>query len=148
MNQRRYESVFNGYCFSCNEYGHKALICRHHGRKQVGKFNKSIRCWNCNHVGHISTHCYTMRCNSCEGHSHKAHNYWNSRKQSMRNALYNMTKRVKGIWKKNEVLVIDDQRTNFKKPGHSQMWIEKNEQVNRSEVYCCKKNVNHVTSIV
>ena len=28
MNQRSYESVFKGYCFSCNEYGHKALDCR------------------------------------------------------------------------------------------------------------------------
>jgi hypothetical protein len=44
MNERRYASVFNGYCFSCNEYGHKVLDCRHHGRKQVGRFNNSIRC--------------------------------------------------------------------------------------------------------
>jgi hypothetical protein len=35
MNQRRYESVFNSYCFSCNVYGHKALDCRHHGRKKL-----------------------------------------------------------------------------------------------------------------
>ena len=46
MNQRRYESVFNGYCFSCNEYGHKALDCRHHGRRQFGRFNNSLRCCN------------------------------------------------------------------------------------------------------
>jgi hypothetical protein len=86
MNQRRYESGFNGYCFSCIEYGHKSLDCRHHGRKQFGRFNNNIRCWNCNHVGHIATHCYTMRCYSCGGYGHKDHNYWNSRKQSMRNA--------------------------------------------------------------
>ena len=55
MNQRKYESVFNGYFFSCNEYGHKALDCRHHGRKQIGRFNNNIRCWNCNLVGHIAT---------------------------------------------------------------------------------------------
>jgi hypothetical protein len=148
MNQRRYESVFNGYCFSCNEYGHKALDCRHHGRKQFGRFNNSIRCWNCNHVGHIATHCYTMRCYSCGGYGHKAHNCWNSRKQSMRNASYNTTKRVNETWKKNEVAVIEDQRTKFKKSGHSQMWIAKTEQVNKSEVNCCKKNCSHVTSIV
>jgi hypothetical protein len=74
MNQREYESIFNGYCFSCNEYGHKALDCRHHGRKQVGRFNKSIRCWNCNHIGHIVAHCYTMRCYSCGGYGHKTYN--------------------------------------------------------------------------
>ena len=148
MNQRRYESFFNSYCFSCNEYGHKALDCRHHGRKQVGKFNNSIICWNCNHVGHIATHCYTMRCYSCGGYGHKAHNCWNSRKQSMRNDLYSMTKGVNGKWKKNEVTVIEDQRTKFKKPGHSQMWITKTKQVNMSEVSCCKMNCSHVTSIV
>jgi hypothetical protein len=102
MNQRRYESVFNGYCFSCNEYGHKALDCRHHGRKQVGRFNNSIICWNCNHVGHIAAHCYTMRCYSCGGYGHKAYNCWNSRRQSIRNASHNMTTRVnKKTWKKN-----------------------------------------------
>jgi hypothetical protein len=100
MNQRRYESIFNGHCFSCNIYGHKALDCRHHGRKQVGRFNNSIRCWNCNHVGHIVAHCYTMRCYNCGGYVHKAYNYWNSRKQSIRNASHNMTTRVnKKVWK-------------------------------------------------
>jgi hypothetical protein len=49
---------------------------------------------------------------------------------------------------KNEVAVIKYQRTKFKKPGHSQMWIAKTEQVNMSEVNCCKKNCIHVTSIV
>jgi hypothetical protein len=92
MNQRRYEIIFNGYCFSCNEYGHKALDCRHHEKKQVGRFNNSIRCWNCNHVGHIAAHCYTMRCYSCGGYGHKYYNFWNSRKQSMRNPSHGTTK--------------------------------------------------------
>jgi hypothetical protein len=140
MNKRRYDSVFNDCCFSCNEYGHKALDCRHHGRKQVGRFNNSIICWNCNHAGHISTHCYTMRCYSCGGYGHKAHNCWNSRKKSMRNASYNTEKEVNGTWKKNEVAVIEYQRTKLKKSGHSQMWISKNVQVNMSEVNCCKNN--------
>ena len=52
----------------------------------------------------------------------------------MRNDLYNTTKRVNGRWKKNEVAVIEDQRTKFKKLVHSQMWITKTEQVNMSEV--------------
>jgi hypothetical protein len=80
MNQRRYESVFNNYCFSCNVYGHKALDCRHRGIKQVGRVNNNIRCWNYNHVGHIAPHCYTMRCYSCGGYGHKAYNCWSSRK--------------------------------------------------------------------
>jgi hypothetical protein len=148
MNQIRYESFFNGYCFSYNEYGHKALYCRHHERKQVGRFNNSIRCWNSNYVGHIVAYCYTMRCYSCGGYGHKAYNCWNTRKHSMRNASYNMTIGVNGTWKKNDVAVIEDQRTKFKKTGHSQMWIKNMEKVNKSEVDCCKKNCSHVTNIV
>jgi hypothetical protein len=66
-----------------------------------------------------------MRCYSCGGYGHKAHNCWNSRRQSMRNVSYNTKRRVKETWKKNEVAVIEDQRTKFNKPGHSQMWIER-----------------------
>jgi hypothetical protein len=99
MNQRKYESVFNGYCFSCNEYGHKALDCRHHGRKQIGRFNNNIIGWNYNLVGHIATHCYTMRCYSCDGYGHNAHECWNSKRHSIRNASQNMTRRVNKTWK-------------------------------------------------
>jgi hypothetical protein len=119
MNQRRYENIFNGYFFSYNEYGHKDLDCRHHGRKQVGRFHNTIRCWNCNHIGHIVAQCYTMRFYSCGGCGHKAYNYWNSRKHSMINASYRTTKGVNETWKKKETTNIDDQRTKFKKPGHS-----------------------------
>jgi hypothetical protein len=149
MSQRgRYESVFNGHFFSCNEYGHKALDCRHHGRKYVGRFNNIVRCWKCNLVGHIVAHCHTMRCYSCGGFGHKAQDCWNSRRQSMRNASYNTTRRVNETWKKNEVAIIEDQRTKAKKPGHSQMWIAKTEQVNMSGVNCCTKNCRHAASRV
>jgi hypothetical protein len=100
MNQRKYESVFNGYCFSCNEYCHKALDCRHHGRKKIGRFNNNIRCWNCNLVLHITTHCYTMRFYSCDGYGQKYHDCWNSKRHSIRNASHNMTRRVNKTWKR------------------------------------------------
>jgi hypothetical protein len=104
MNQNKYESVFNGYFFSCNEYGHKALDCRHNGRRQFGGLNNSIRCWNCNHFGHIVAHCYTMKFYGCGRYGHKAYNCWNLRRQSIRNASHNMTRRVNKIWKrKSEV---------------------------------------------
>jgi hypothetical protein len=48
-----------------------------------------------------------MRCYSCGGYGHKAYNYWNLRKQSMRNNSYSTTKGVNGTWKKNEVVVIE-----------------------------------------
>jgi catechol-2,3-dioxygenase len=89
-----------------------------------------------------------MRYYSCGGYGHKAYNCWNSRKQSIRNASYSMTKGVNKTWKKNEVAEIKYQRTKFKKPGHSQIWIENTEQVNMSEVNCYKNNCSHVTSIV
>jgi hypothetical protein len=76
------------------------LDCRHHGRKQIGRFNNNIRCLNCNLVGDIATHCYTMRCYSCGRYGHKAHDCWNSRRQYIRNASHNMTTRVnKKTWK-------------------------------------------------
>jgi hypothetical protein len=109
MSQRgRYDSVFNGNFFSCNEYGHKALDCRHHGRKQVGRVKNIVRCCKCNLVGPIAAHCYTMRCYSCGGFGQKSQNCWNSRRQSMRNASYNTTRRVNETWKKNEVEIIED----------------------------------------
>jgi hypothetical protein len=120
MSQRgRHESVFNGHLFSCNEYGHKALDCRNHGRKQIGMFNNIVRCWKCNIIGYISTHCYTMRCYSCDGFGHKAQDCWNLRRQSMRNASYNTTRRVNETWKKNEAPIIEEHRKKVKKPRHS-----------------------------
>jgi hypothetical protein len=117
MNQRgRYGSVFNGKLFSFDEYGHKALDCRHNGRKKVGRFNNSVRCWNCNLVGNIVAHCYTMRCYSCGGFGYKSQDYWKSRRQSMRNASYNTKRRVNETWKTNEVEIIEDQRKKVKKP--------------------------------
>jgi len=54
-NQRdRYEYSFNGYCFSCNEFGHKTLDYRHQARKNLENSNNTLRCWRCNHHGHIA----------------------------------------------------------------------------------------------
>jgi hypothetical protein len=44
-----------------------------------------------------------MRCYICGGFGHKAQDYWNSRRQSMRNSSY---RRVNETWKKNEVAII------------------------------------------
>jgi hypothetical protein len=61
----------------------------------------------------------------------------------MRNASYNMTRRVNETWKKDEVARIDDQRTKVERPGHSQMWIEKTKHVNISGVNCFTKSCRH-----
>jgi hypothetical protein len=69
--KHRYDFFFHSHRFSCKEYGHKALDCRHYARKGVGIFNNILRCWRCNLVGHIVAHCHTMRCYSCSGFCHK-----------------------------------------------------------------------------
>jgi hypothetical protein len=70
--KQRYENVFHGHYYSCNEYGHKALDFRHYARKDNGRFHNTLRCWRCNQVGHIVAHCHTMRCYNCSGFGHKS----------------------------------------------------------------------------
>ena len=59
--KQRYENVFHGHCYSCNEYGHKALECRYYARKDIELFHSILRFWRCNQLGHIATQCHTMR---------------------------------------------------------------------------------------
>ena len=40
----RYESGFNGYCYCCSNFGHKAMDCRFYGRRRAGSPNDSVRC--------------------------------------------------------------------------------------------------------
>ena len=42
--KKRYENVFHGQCYSCNEYGHKALECRSYARRNERIFHNTIRC--------------------------------------------------------------------------------------------------------
>jgi hypothetical protein len=121
--KQRYENVFNGHCFSCNEYGHKALDCRHHSRKEVGRLNNMLRCWRCNLVGHIVAHCHTMRCYSCSGFGYKSQDCWNTRRQSMKSASYSMKRRTPETRKEDKVKRMEDKRS-----GYSQKWMKKIEQ--------------------
>jgi len=43
-NRLKYGNTFNGYCFSCNNFGHKALECKSHEKKNSGRSNNSMRC--------------------------------------------------------------------------------------------------------
>jgi hypothetical protein len=70
--KQRYESIFHGYCYSCNGYGHKAFECRSYERRYNGRFYNTMRCWRCDQVGHIAIHCNTMRCYSYSGFGHKS----------------------------------------------------------------------------
>jgi hypothetical protein len=79
--KKRYENVFHGHCYSCNEYGHKALECIFYARRDNERFHNTIRCWRCNQVGHIASHCHIMRCYNCSGFGHKSQDCWNTRRQ-------------------------------------------------------------------
>jgi hypothetical protein len=69
--KQRYESIFHGQCYSCNEYGHKDLECISYARRNNGRFHNTIRCCRCDQVGHIVVHYHIMRCYNCSGFGHK-----------------------------------------------------------------------------
>ncbi|XP_059066114.1 uncharacterized protein LOC131857483 [Cryptomeria japonica] len=45
---------FNGYCFNCNVFGHKAIFCKN--STSQGK-RKVIRCFKCFYYGHYANQC-------------------------------------------------------------------------------------------
>ena len=64
----KYKSAFYGYCFCCNNYGHKASDCQAYGKHNKMRRNHNpcgplpnylIECYNCHNYGHISRRCTT-----------------------------------------------------------------------------------------
>ena len=54
-----YPRRFNGYCFRCNGYGHKAINCRVRLLAKVseGTYASHIQCFNCHYYGHFARDC-------------------------------------------------------------------------------------------
>ena len=69
----RYGNSFNGHCFSCSTFGHKALDCKHYARR-VG--------WNQNprHEKSFNGYCF-----SCKQFGHKSLDYRNHAKEGVGN---------------------------------------------------------------
>jgi hypothetical protein len=130
-NRLKYGNTFNGYCFSCNNFGHKALECKSPEKKNSGRSNNLMRCWRCNYVGHTTKFCHTMRCYKCDWFGHKSQNCRKSRSQSMRNNSYKSGRKSNEGWKKRRN--DKSQRTNLEKKyptnkiSHEKVWRRKSE---------------------
>ena len=46
--------LFNGYCFNCNIFGHKAIFCE---SSTCQRKRKVVRCFKCFHYGHYANQC-------------------------------------------------------------------------------------------
>ena len=108
VQRNRYDSVFHGYCFSCNEYGHRAIDCTRYVRRDVGRLNTQIRCWTCGLLGHVASVCHTMRCYSGDGLGHRSRDCWYSRRQPMRNGS---TRRIDEPWRRTNSGIGSHQKT-------------------------------------
>jgi len=99
----RYEHPFNGYCFSCYKFGHKALQCKDHFQKSLGRPNHSVRCWRCNFDGHTATYCHTIKCYNCNGFGHKAKECWYSKRYNSMKTSWKTLERQYGLYKETNM---------------------------------------------
>ena len=93
-------------------------------QKSVESSNNSVRCWTCNHVGHIVAYCCKLRCYGCSGFGNKGQDSWSTWKQSMKIFSYGSSR------KSNKDEGANAKRENSKK----QVWMKKIEQLQIGEV--------------
>jgi hypothetical protein len=79
----RYQTIFLGLCYSCNNFGHKAINCRAYAKNRsnyegysrmnnylrkpheayninynsFGSLNNEVECYKCNNFGHMAKDC-------------------------------------------------------------------------------------------
>ena len=97
--------------------------CRSYKRISVGSPNDQVRCWTCNHHGHIAANYHTIRCYSCSGFGHKDQERPSQRSQPRVIPSYTSTRKFYEYWKKNDTGSFEGQRTNNLSQGHSKVWV-------------------------
>ena len=110
------------------------MDCRSNERRSDGSLNDKVRCWKCNHLGHIVANYHTMRCYSCSGFGHKAQECPSQRSQPRRIPSYTSAIRTNESWKKYNEGNIEDQKTNNISQWHSKVWVRKNILLDLNEV--------------
>jgi len=116
-NRLEYGNTFNGYFFSCKNFGHKALECKSPKKKNSGRSNNLMRCWRCNYVGHTTKFFHTMRCYNYDRFRHKSKDCGKSRRQLMENNPYKLGRKSNELWKKRREY--KSQRTNVENKNSS-----------------------------
>ena len=124
------------------------MECRSYGIISDGIPNDKVRCWTCNHLGHIAASYHTMRCYSCSGFGHKAQECPSQRSQPRVSPSYTSTRKVYESWKKNDTGSFEGQRRNDDNQGHSKVWVRKNILLDLNEVdnQCTNEGGCHIAS--
>jgi len=59
----RYQNTFLGICYSCNNFGHKAIDCRSYDKvvHMRRRGFQNVQCYTCHNYGHISRNCLSHK---------------------------------------------------------------------------------------
>jgi hypothetical protein len=137
QNKIKKGNTFNGYCFSCHSFGHKAMDCKKLEKGYTRKSKNSIRCWRCNFVGHTTKFCHTMRCYNCDRFGHKSQNCKNTKSQYLNKSFKSVTKPNKSWNKKGDdkspktQLEREDPKSRI---SHRKIWRRKSEGESKKDV--------------
>ena len=91
----RYLQIFLGHCYSCNNFGHKALNCRAYGKVREYKKRSSSNKPKGNHNLFTLLQKYDIECYKCNNHGHMARDckLMTPTKKTVANEFQDKTKR-------------------------------------------------------